>query len=91
MATKKNNVLIIDDDVGLMQAMEIVLNNYDIGLSAYTEPLAAIQELKANKHDNSSRRGLFVLVGKRRGLLDYLARNNHEEYVALIKELGIRK
>ena len=47
--------------------------------------------LKANKHDNSSRRGLFVLVGKRRGLLDYLARNNHEEYVALIKELGIRK
>ena len=47
--------------------------------------------LKANKHDNSSRRGLFVLVGKRRGLLDYLASNNHEEYVALIKELGIRK
>ena len=47
--------------------------------------------LKTNKHDNSSRRGLFVLVGKRRGLLDYLASNNHEEYVALIKELGIRK
>lgn len=47
--------------------------------------------LKANKHDSSSRRGLFVLVGKRRGLLDYLASNNHEEYVALIKELGIRK
>ena len=47
--------------------------------------------LKANKHDNSWRRGLFVLVGKRRGLLDYLASNNHEEYVALIKELGIRK
>ena len=47
--------------------------------------------LKANKHDNSSRRGLFVLVGKRRGLLDYLASNSHEEYVALIKELGIRK
>lgn len=47
--------------------------------------------LKANNHDNSSRRGLFVLVGKRRGLLDYLARNSHEEYVALIKELGIRK
>lgn len=47
--------------------------------------------LKANKHDNSSRRGLFVLVGKRRGLLDYLARNDHEAYVKLIKELGVRK
>ena len=47
--------------------------------------------LKNNNHDNSSRRGLFVLVGKRRGLLDYLARNDYEAYVALIKELGIRK
>ena len=49
--TKKNNVLIIDDDIGLMQAMEIVLENYGIGLSKYTEPIAAIQELKTNKHD----------------------------------------
>lgn len=50
MDSKKNNVLIIDDDIGLMQAMEIVLSSYNIGLSAYTEPLAAIQELKTNKH-----------------------------------------
>ena len=47
--------------------------------------------LKANKHDNSSRRVLFFLVSKRRVLLDYLARNDYEAYVALIKELGIRK
>ncbi len=51
MNTKKNNVLIIDDDIGLMQAMEIVLDSYGIGLSKYTEPITAIQELKANKHD----------------------------------------
>ncbi len=51
MSVKKNNVLIIDDDIGLMQAMEIVLENYGIGLSKYTEPIAAIQELKTNKHD----------------------------------------
>lgn len=51
MNSKKNNVLIIDDDIGLMQAMEIVLNSYGIGLSTYTEPLTAIQELKTNKHD----------------------------------------
>lgn len=49
--TKKNNVLIIDDDIGLMQAMEVVLNSYSIGLTTFTEPLAAIQELKTNKHD----------------------------------------
>lgn len=47
--------------------------------------------LKANNHDNSSRRGLFVLVGKRRGLLDYLARTDRDAYVNLIAELGIRK
>ena len=47
--------------------------------------------LKYHSHDNHTRRGMFVLIGKRRGLLDYLARTNHEEYVALCKELGIRK
>ena len=51
MSTKKNNVLIIDDDIGLMQAMEIVLDSYGIGLSKYTEPITALQELKTNKHD----------------------------------------
>ena len=51
MSPKKNNVLIIDDDIGLMQAMEIVLDSYGIGLSKFTEPIAAIQELKVNKHD----------------------------------------
>lgn len=51
MAVKKNNVLIIDDDIGMMQAMSVVLDSYGIGLSTYTEPLTAIQELKTNKHD----------------------------------------
>lgn len=47
--------------------------------------------LKEHTHDNHTRRGMFVLIGKRRGLLDYLAKNNHSEYIALCKELGIRK
>lgn len=51
MEDKKKNVLIIDDDIGLMQAMSVVLGSYDIGLSSYTEPLSAIRELKTNKHD----------------------------------------
>ena len=51
MRDNKNNVMIIDDDIGLTQALSIVLENYNIKLSTFTEPLAAIQELKTNKHD----------------------------------------
>lgn len=47
--------------------------------------------LKANKKDASGRRGLFVLVGKRRGLLDYLNRTDRDGYIKLLAELKIRK
>ena len=47
--------------------------------------------LKVHIHDHHSRRGLMILVGKRRGLLDYLAKKDHEAYVKLIHELEIRK
>ena len=43
--------MIIDDDIGLTQALSIVLDSYNIKLSTFTEPLAAIQELRTNKHD----------------------------------------
>ena len=51
MHSNKNNVMIIDDDIGLTQALSIVLDSYNIKLSTFTEPLAAIQELRTNKHD----------------------------------------
>ena len=51
MHSNKNNVMIIDDDIGLTQALTIVLDSYNIKLSTFTEPLAAIQELRTNKHD----------------------------------------
>ena len=47
--------------------------------------------LKSNKQDFHSRRGLMQLVGRRRGLLEYLKNENIEEYRALIEKLGIRK
>ena len=47
--------------------------------------------LKVHKHDNHSRRGLLKMVGKRRKLLDYLAKKDIERYRALIAKLGIRK
>jgi small subunit ribosomal protein S15 len=44
-----------------------------------------------HKKDHHSRRGLMMMVGKRRKLLDYLMNNDIERYRAIIKELNIRK
>ena len=47
--------------------------------------------LKVNKKDHMARRGLLVLVGRRKRLLKYLARTNSAAYLALIKKLGLRR
>ncbi|MBN2571173.1 MAG: 30S ribosomal protein S15 [Ignavibacteriales bacterium] len=47
--------------------------------------------LTTHQKDHSSRRGLLMMVGRRRRLLDYLAKKDIEKYRALIKELNIRK
>ena len=49
------------------------------------------EHLKEHKKDHHSRRGLLKMVGKRRGLLDYIKENDVNEYRALIEKLGIRK
>ncbi len=49
------------------------------------------EHLKEHKKDNHSRRGLFKMVGQRRGLLEYLKKTNLEGYRELIEKLGIRK
>ena len=49
------------------------------------------EHLKTNQKDHHSRRGLLKMVGKRRGLLNYLKKNDIEGYRALIEKLGIRK
>ena len=47
--------------------------------------------LKTNKQDHSCRRSLMAMVGKRRSLLDYLAKKDIMAYRALIEKLGLRK
>jgi small subunit ribosomal protein S15 len=47
--------------------------------------------LREQKKDHHSRRGLLMLVGRRRRFLDYMQRTDLEGYRALIKELGLRK
>lgn len=47
--------------------------------------------MKEHKHDHHSRRGLMILVGRRRNLLGYLKRVDIERYRALIERLGLRR
>ena len=49
------------------------------------------EHLREHKHDHASRRGLLMLVGQRRRLLNYLQRKNLDGYRALIAELGLRR
>lgn len=49
------------------------------------------EHMRANKHDFSARRALLQLVGKRKRLLKYIAEGSGEEYLSLIKKLGIRR
>ena len=49
------------------------------------------EHLKEHRKDNSTRRGLLQLVGKRRSLLDYLMRKDIGRYRDIIKELGLRR
>lgn len=49
------------------------------------------EHLRVHKHDNHSRRGLLMMVGKRRNLLDYLAKKDINRYREIIAKLGIRK
>lgn len=47
--------------------------------------------LKAHRHDSDSRRGLLMMVGRRRRLLDYLKKSDMAKYEKLIADLGLRK
>ena len=49
------------------------------------------EHLKTNKHDHHNRRGLLLLVGQRRRVLQYLAKTDINRYRAIIEKLGIRR
>lgn len=64
----------------------------EVQIAILTERINELTEhLKVNQKDHHSRRGLLKMVGKRRGLLDYIKENDVNEYRALIEKLGIRK
>ncbi len=64
----------------------------EVQIAILTERIAQLTEhLKVHKKDNHSRLGMYKMVGKRRRLLDYLAKKDIERYRACIAKLGIRK
>ena len=64
----------------------------EVQIALLTDRIAHLTEhLKVHKKDHHSRRGLLMLVGRRRRMLDYLRDINVERYRALIAELGLRR
>jgi small subunit ribosomal protein S15 len=64
----------------------------EVQVALLTERISHLTEhLKVHKKDHHSRRGLLMLVGRRRRLLDYLRDNDVERYRALIAKLGLRR
>jgi len=73
------------------------LHNSDTGstevqIAVLTEEIKKlVKHLKAHKKDDHSRRGLLMMVSKRKKLLDYLSRENEKRYKSLIKKLGLKR
>ncbi|CDE72520.1 30S ribosomal protein S15 [Acidaminococcus sp. CAG:917] len=64
----------------------------EVQIALLTERIAELTEhLKVHKKDHHSRRGLLMMVGQRRSMLEYLKKTDIERYRNLINELGLRK
>ena len=64
----------------------------EVQIALLTERINELTEhLKVHVKDNHSRRGLLKMVGKRRNLLNYLAKKDEAAYKELVKKLGLRK
>ena len=64
----------------------------EVQIALLSERIAYLNgHFQVHRKDHASRRGLLVMVGKRRRLLEYLKRRNPERYKRVIESLGIRK
>ncbi len=64
----------------------------EVQIALLTERINGLTEhFKQHAKDHHSRRGLLMLIGKRRGLLEYLRKKDAERYRAIIEKLGIRR
>jgi len=88
MLRKEQKAAVIDAN----RTHETDTGSPEVQIAILTERINQLTEhLKVHKKDNHSRQGLFKMIGKRRRLLDYVAKNDIERYRAIIAKLGIRK
>ena len=88
-------------DITMMEKSEVIAaygrhegdtGSPEVQIALLTKRIKSLTEhLKVNKKDHHSRRGLLLMVGQRRGLLDYLKKTDIEGYRNLIAQLGLRK
>lgn len=71
---------------------EVDTGSPDVQVALLTKQIGELSDhLKKHRKDNTSRRGLLRMVGKRKRLLDYLSKNRPKVYNEVIKKLGLRK
>ena len=88
MITKDQKTVVIDAN----KTHEGDTGSPEVQVAILTERIAQLTEhLKQHPQDNHSRRGLLMMVGKRRSLLDYLAKKDINRYRAIVAKLGLRK
>ena len=89
MALKKQEVSKIVEKFGKEKKDT---GSIEVQIALLTKRIENLTEHLKNHHkDSTSRRGLLVLVGKRKSLLNYLERTNRDSYIKLLSELGLRK
>lgn len=80
------------DTIGDHRLHETDTGSPEVQIALLTERINHLTEhLKVHKKDHHSRRGLLMLVGRRRRLLDYLNKIDVERYRAIIAKLGLRR
>lgn len=87
ISTEKKTKIVTD-----LQRDKKDVGSPEVQIGILTERIKELTEhLKTHKHDFMARRGLLQAVGKRKRLLKYLAEQDGQAYLALVKKLGLRK
>ncbi|NLM26044.1 MAG: 30S ribosomal protein S15 [Firmicutes bacterium] len=80
------------DIINAFQRHEGDTGSPEVQVAILTKRIAELTEhLKEHKNDHHSRRGLYKMIGQRRGLLNYLMKKDIERYRTLIEQLGLRR
>ncbi|NSW53512.1 MAG: 30S ribosomal protein S15 [Anaerolineae bacterium] len=81
-----------DEIIGVYKAHEGDTGSPEVQIALLTKRINDLtNHLREHRHDESSRRGLLKLVGRRRRLLAYLRKKDHSRYVTISDQLGLRR